>query len=81
MYQPLVLPRDAALLSSAVQQELQRLALQLSEPQEYLMLKTLYAAPTKLREGMLVMADGTTWDPGSGAGVYAYRGGAWTFLG
>ena len=81
MYQPLVLPQDPALLSAAVQLELQRLALQMVEPQEYLMLKTLYAAPSRLREGMLVMADGTTWNPGSGAGVYAYRGGSWRFLG
>jgi len=81
MYQPLVLPREPALLADAVQLELQRLALQLAEPQEYLMLKTLYAEPVRLREGMLVMADGTTWNPGSGAGVYAYRGGSWRFLG
>lgn len=81
MYQPLVLPQDPALLSQAVQLELERLALQLAEAQDYAFLKTLYAAPGKPREGMIVMADGTGWNPGSGAGVYAYRGGAWTFLG
>lgn len=81
MFQPMVLPRDPALLAAAVEQELQRLALQMAEPADYVTLKTLYAAPTRPREGMLVLADGTTWNPGSGAGVYVYRGAAWNFLG
>jgi len=80
MYQPLVLPLDPAILSEAVQRELQRLALQLAEPQEYLMLKTLYAEPSRLRDGMVVLADGTDWNPGSGAGAYVYQSG-WKFLG
>lgn len=29
------------------------------------------------REGMIVFADGTNWNPGSGAGEYIYQGGAW----
>ena len=37
----------------------------------------LYAQPRKLYEGLTVLADGTTWDPGSGAGTYQYRDGAW----
>ena len=44
-------------------------------------LKKLYAAPTKPRNGMVVYADGTTWNPGSGEGYYGYRGGTWNFLG
>ena len=37
------------------------------------LLETLYAAPTKPR-WMLVKADGTSWNPGSGAGFYGgYR--------
>lgn len=39
------------------------------------------AAPTKPREGDVRLADGTGWNPGSGAGVYAYYGSAWHFLG
>jgi len=40
-----------------------------------------YAAPAKPREGDIRYADGTTWNPGSGQGIYAYYGAAWHFLG
>lgn len=41
----------------------------------------LYAEPAKKFTGMVVYADGTTWDPGSGEGVYAYSsGGSWVKL-
>ena len=40
-----------------------------------------YAAPEKPRDGMILVADGTTWNPGSGAGAYCYYGAAWHFLG
>lgn len=33
--------------------------------------------PERPREGMIVHADGTAWDPGAGAGTYIYRSGAW----
>ena len=42
---------------------------------------TLHAEPSKLVEGMIRLADGTDWDPGSGAGLYQYRDAAWRFLG
>jgi hypothetical protein len=42
---------------------------------------TSYAAPAKPREGDLRLADGTRWDPGAGAGVYAYYAGSWKKLG
>ena len=43
----------------------------------------LHAAPTRTRKGMLVYADGTDWDPGSGAGVYRRNeaNSAWVHLG
>lgn len=41
----------------------------------------MYAAPSKPRTGWLVYADGTSWNPGSGEGVYVYTsGGAWSKL-
>lgn len=43
--------------------------------------KVQYAAPSKLREGMIRFADGTTWNPGSGKGLYIYYSGAWNKLG
>lgn len=80
-YTPRVPPSDPAQLGQFVQVELQKIAQEWSQKQSFLMLDTLYAAPTKPRDGMVVMADGTTWNPGSGAGVYLYRASAWRFLG
>lgn len=34
-------------------------------------------APKKPREGMIAVADGTNWNPGSGKGYYEYKSGAW----
>jgi len=48
---------------------------------ENVRLAELHVAPDKPREGMIVLADGTDWDPGSGAGFYGYRGSSWTLLG
>jgi hypothetical protein len=48
---------------------------------DQLNLKVLHAEPDKPREGDLVRADGTDWNPGSGEGVYEYTsGGAWSKL-
>lgn len=33
--------------------------------------------PTRPRDGMVVHADGTSWNPGSGAGTYRRQGGVW----
>ena len=42
---------------------------------------TLYAVPKKPRDGLTVLADGTTWNPGAGQGVYTYYAAAWHKLG
>ncbi len=44
-------------------------------------LDVVYVAPLKPRTGDLRNADGTSWNPGSGAGVYRYNGTTWNFLG
>jgi len=49
--------------------------------QDAVFLRELNVAPTNPRKGMTVLADGTNWDPGSGAGVYTYYGAAWHKLG
>ncbi len=41
----------------------------------------LYAAPAKPYDGLTVYADGTTWNPGAGQGIYTYYGAAWNRLG
>jgi hypothetical protein len=74
-------PTSLATLARSLEVELDRLALQMSQPINYLALNTIYEAPKRIFEGMIVKADGTTWNPGSGAGTYQYRGGAWRLLG
>lgn len=48
---------------------------------DLLYLKARNVAPAKPREGMIVLADGTNWNPGAGQGVYCYYGAAWNKLG
>ena len=64
-------------LEKYVDAELNDLARALVEPKESVTLQTLYAAPAKPAEGMVCKADGTVWNPGSGAGTYQYRAGSW----
>lgn len=40
-----------------------------------------HRAPSKPRAGDLRIADGSNWNPGSGAGLYRYDGTAWVHLG
>lgn len=45
-------------------------------------LEVTYVAPAKPRLGMIRIADGTSWNPGGGRGVYWYdpSGAGWTKL-
>ncbi len=44
-------------------------------------LSVRHSEPDKPREGDLVRADGTDWNPGAGEGVYEYTaGGSWSKL-
>lgn len=49
--------------------------------EDILFLEELFEEPAKPLDGMVVWADGTMWNPGSGAGIYHRRGGAWVHLG
>ncbi len=51
------------------------------QEQQALELRASHVAPSKPRTGMIVYADGTDWDPGSGAGAYTWDGSAWVLLG
>jgi len=62
-------------------QEQQNIRKELEAAVNGVILNTLYAEPSRVYEGLTVKADGTTWNPGSGAGTYQYRGGAWRFWG
>ena len=79
-YSPSRPPVNPALLPEWLAQEMAILQRALEAAQASVILQTLYAAPDRLYEGMIVKADGTTWNPGSGAGIYAYVGAAWVKL-
>ena len=64
-----------------VRREFEKIANALETTDERLTLKKLYAAPQKFREGTIVLADGSAWNPGSGAGFYGYHSGTWNKLG
>jgi hypothetical protein len=80
-YTPGNVPAEAAQVAAFLRLELNKIAQALDTADAFLTLGTLYAAPMKYREGTVCKADGITWDPGSGAGVYCFRAGAWRFLG
>lgn len=45
-------------------------------------LDVLYAAPARPVAGLVVYADGVTWNPGAGEGIYRYNlAGAWVLVG
>jgi hypothetical protein len=73
---PAQLPGFLREVQAAIEQAAQR-----AEP--FMQLQVLYAAPSKTFPAMLVYADGTTWNPGSGEGVYRRNlaNSAWNYLG
>jgi len=80
MYVPTNPPTDPKEFQSWAYGELLALSRQLSGAMEYITLDSRAVAPSKPREGMVVRADGTNWNPGAGAGLYEYLSGTWTKL-
>jgi hypothetical protein len=80
-YTPGNLPSDSKQLAEFVKTELEKISAALDSPNESMALTTLYAAPNKFRDGTIIKADGTTYNPGAGSGVYVYRDAAWHLLG
>ena len=74
-------PAATEMLPFFIQDELSKVAQATETPDQVLLLDPQYAAPGKARTGTIAFADGTTWNPGSGAGVYCYYASAWHFLG
>ena len=71
---------SAAELVEYLARELDGISAAFALVQEGRFLPVLYAAPAKPREGMLAVADGTSWNPGAGKGLYEYKSGAWSKL-
>lgn len=79
-YTPARTPLNAEELPRFVEAELQRISATIA-----LLaaghIDTSTVAPAKPRAGDIRLADGTSWNPGSGAGIYAYYNNTWHFLG
>jgi hypothetical protein len=71
---------DVGALADFVHRELQRVSENLELIEQGRFLPIRYTAVAKPREGMLVVADGTSWNPGAGAGLYEYKAGLWVKL-
>lgn len=80
MYSALTPPSDPAAIPSFLARELRAVQDGIGAP-DLLKLKELHASPARPQTGMIVLADGSDWDPGSGAGFYGYYGSAWHKLG
>lgn len=70
-YQP-DLPPPSIEGAQYIQSELQRIANVLELFAQGQMFEVSYAEPERPRTGMLRLADGTEWNPGSGRGLYWY---------
>jgi hypothetical protein len=81
MYLPRTPPSDPKDLPQWLVDELRRISQSMEAGADVVRYRTLYAPPEKFGEGDTVLADGVTWNPGSGPGWYGYRAGAWRFLG
>lgn len=78
-YIPAPPPQQAsAEVRQYLDQETRRIADALSS--DTILVSTLAAAPSNPSNGMMVYADGTSWNPGSGEGFYGYEGGTWVKL-
>lgn len=78
-YSPSAVPDDARPgLKAWLADQLRQIANELSSPSvRSIRLGVLGAEPAKYANGDIVYADGSNWDPGSGAGFYGREGGAW----
>lgn len=79
-YSPGIAPVDAEQFRRWVEEELRKIA------STFLLVSSghidvTYVPPAKPREGDIRLADGSTWNPGSGKGAYIYYGSAWHYLG
>lgn len=73
-------PQDAAEMQRFLREELPKIQAAINLLAEGFDPVT-YVAPPKPRKGMRRYADGTSWNPGSGEGLYRYNGTVWVLLG
>ena len=81
MYEPTIVPAAFPGVRSWIGQQLRQIADAMAAPTVHgITLVVLHAPPDRIEDGNVVFADGTDWNPGAGAGVYARISGAWVKL-
>ena len=75
-YIPGNVPAESRSLPSFLTDELNKIAQAGETAHEFVIFKTLYAAPDKPRTGMTVLADASA-ALGAGAGMYTFYAGSW----
>jgi hypothetical protein len=75
-------PQDPAQVPGFLRQELPAIEQAANRADPLAELIYLHAEPPRMRKGMLVLANGTNWNPGSGAGLYLRNeaNDAWLFI-
>lgn len=83
MYAPQELPETSVEdLARAVTEELKRIAESLTNPEfDTISLVEKNVSLDKPRDGVVVNADGTNFDPGGGKGIYYFNGSSYIKLG
>lgn len=84
MYRPGFPPDDPAQLPSYLEAEQVKVLREFNDPKPFILLHINHSAPKAPSDPnvlMLAAADGTDWNPGSGAGLYRYQNNTWTFVG
>lgn len=71
-------PGDA-ILAQWLYDELSQIAQSMAQPTDLIFEET-NVEPVSPKEGLVVLADGTNWNPGAGRGLYLYSGGTWNKL-
>jgi len=80
-YRPGPVPQDGQSLRGWLAQQVRQIADALRAPEvTSIHIEPRGAVPVKMADGDIVFADGSNWNPGSGAGVYARISGAWVKL-
>lgn len=78
-YMPGDPPSDPAQLQRYLREEMNKIAATVALLAEGFD-PVIYKAPPKPRKGMRRYADGTSWNPGSGAGLYSFNGTTWVLI-
>lgn len=82
MFEPIAIPSDApAGLRGWLKRTFSELAVALARPEvSGVRFTVLHEEPERIEDGDQVVADGTDWNPGAGAGAYLRVSGAWVKL-